>query len=241
MYKSLFTVILIAVLGLGAYMTASESFSQQQVIILLGPPGSGKGTQAKMITQELKMPHISTGDLFRYNIKNETDLGKKAQEYMNAGRLVPDELVLEMLFERVGRDDCKKGYLLDGFPRTIPQAESLDKFLNSSVEQTVISLTVSDDVIMKRISGRLSCPVCGNVHNKFLSPPKVHDVCDSCGAGLIQRPDDRPEVVQERIKVYLEQTAPLIDYYTAKGTLKTVNGEQDSKAIFEEILSVTSQ
>lgn len=241
MYKHLFIVILVAVLGLGAYMTANQSSSQKQVMILLGPPGSGKGTQAKLITEELKIPHISTGDLFRYNIKNVTELGKKAQEYMNAGRLVPDALVLEMLFDRVAEDDCKNGYLLDGFPRTIPQAESLDKFLGTSAKQTVVSLTVSDDVIIKRISGRLSCPVCGHIHNIFISPSKVEGICDKCGGELMQRPDDNPEVVQERLKVYLEQTAPLIEYYKAKGSLKTVNGVQDSQSIFKEIRSVTSQ
>lgn len=215
--------------------------AEQHVVILLGPPGSGKGTQAKKITLELNIPHISTGDILRENIKQETELGVKAKEYMNAGQLVPDALVLDMLFERVSRDDCKKGYLLDGFPRTIPQAEALDKFLKNTVHLVAINLTVSDEIIIRRISGRLSCPSCGHVHNRYLSPPKVDGVCEKCGGGLMQRPDDQPEVVQERLQVYLQQTAPLIDFYTTKGVLHTIDGEKDAFDVSDQILTMVAR
>lgn len=215
--------------------------NEQHVVILLGPPGSGKGTQAKRVTQELNIPHISTGDILRENIKSETELGRRAKEFMNAGRLVPDALVLDMLFERVRRNDCKSGYLLDGFPRTIPQAESLDQFLESKVHLVAINLAVSDEIIVKRISGRLSCTVCGHVHNRFLSPPKLEGICDLCGGELIQRPDDRSEVVKERLLVYAKQTAPLIDYYERKGILHTIDGEQEAFAISDLILNLIAR
>lgn len=213
--------------------------TKQAVIILLGPPGSGKGTQAKRISQKLAIPHISTGDILRENIKNQTKLGTQAEEYMNSGRLVPDDLVLHMLFERVSRNDCQQGYLLDGFPRTIPQAESLDQFLKKhSVHLVAINLTVSDQVIIQRISGRLSCPSCGHVHNRYISPPKVEGICESCGAALMQRPDDRPEVVQQRLNVYLQQTAPLINFYDSKNVLHTIDGEQGAFDITDRILEL---
>lgn len=215
--------------------------NEQHVVILLGPPGSGKGTQAKRVTQELNIPHISTGDILRENIKSETELGRRAKEFMNAGRLVPDALVLDMLFERVRRKDCKSGYLLDGFPRTIPQAESLDQFLESKVHLVAINLAVSDEIIVKRISGRLSCTVCGHVHNRFLSPPKLEGICDLCGGELIQRPDDRSEVVKERLLVYAKQTAPLIDYYERKGILHTIDGEQEAFVISDLILNLIAR
>ncbi|ADI38607.1 adenylate kinase [Waddlia chondrophila] len=215
--------------------------NEQHVVILLGPPGSGKGTQAKRVTQELNIPHISTGDILRENIKSETELGRRAKEFMNAGRLVPDALVLDMLFERVLRKDCKPGYLLDGFPRTIPQAESLDQFLESKVHLVAINLAVSDEIIVKRISGRLSCTVCGHVRNRFLSPPKLEGICDLCGGELIQRPDDRSEVVKERLLVYAKQTAPLIDYYERKGILHTIDGEQEAFVISDLILNLIAR
>lgn len=215
--------------------------NEQHVMILLGPPGSGKGTQAKRITQELDIPHISTGDILRENIKSKTELGQKAQEFMNAGKLVPDVLVQDMLFERVSRDDCSSGYLLDGFPRTIPQAESLDDFLGKNTHLVAINLVVSDEMIVKRISGRLSCTVCGHVHNRYQSPPEEEGICDKCGGELVQRADDRPEVVQERLAVYKEQTAPLIQYYEKKGVLHTIDGQQEAFKISDSILNLIAR
>jgi adenylate kinase len=236
-----YALLLLCIIFLGAFAMTTQSSTNKLVIILLGPPGSGKGTQAKRVTEELRIAHISTGDILRDNIKHATDLGSKAQEYMNAGRLVPDDLVLEMLFERVARNDCKNGYLLDGFPRTIPQAESLDRFLAKDVDLIAINLSVADDVIIKRISGRLSCPFCGHVHNRFLSPPKIEGICDKCGGELVQRADDKSEVVEERLRVYESQTAPLIAYYRDKNVLFTIDGEQDSPIVSSQILGLISQ
>ncbi len=209
----------------------------KNVIILLGPPGSGKGTQAKKIAAKLNIPHISTGDLFRENMKKETELGKKAKSFMDAGKLVPDAVVLEMLFDRVANDDGKSGYLLDGFPRTIPQAEALDKHLSETADVKVINLHVSDEMVIKRISGRLSCPKDGTVYNIFFNPPKEEGICDIDGEKLIQRADDKPEVVKERLKVYKEQTEPLIEYYEKQGKLKTVDGEKEPDQVFQEIMT----
>lgn len=230
------SICLGATLSLGASTMAPKNQDIQHVLILLGPPGSGKGTQAKKLTQTLGIPHISTGDLFRENIGNHTELGQKAKEYMNAGRLVPDELVLDMLYARVAKEDCKTGYLLDGFPRTIPQAEAFSKALADHTRIEVINLPVADEVIIKRISGRLSCGNCGNVQNKYYSPPKVEGICDRCSSKFVQREDDKPEVVKERLKVYYEQTAPLIEYYQSKGLLTTVNGETDPEVIYRKIM-----
>lgn len=209
---------------------------KQIVIILLGPPGSGKGTQAKRITKNLHLPHISTGDLFRENISKHTTLGEKAQTYMNAGKLVPDQLVLDMLFDRVARDDCAAGYLLDGFPRTLPQAMAYDQMLPQSAEVHVINLPASDEIIVKRISGRLTCVQCGHVHNRYFSPPDEDGNCQKCGSELIQRPDDKPEVVKERLQVYKDQTAPLVEYYQRKNMLTTIDGEQGADAVYSKII-----
>jgi adenylate kinase len=206
-----------------------------KVIILLGPPGSGKGTQAVRLTKELGIPHISTGDLFRENISKDTELGKRAKTYMNAGKLVPDELVLDMLFDRVSRPDCQNGYLLDGFPRTLPQAEAYGAKLGDNTVLTVIDLEVPDDVIVKRAEGRLTCKSCGNIHNRYFSPPAKEGVCDKCGGELIQRPDDQAEVVQERLRVYHEQTKPLVDYYEKKGVLKRLDGTKSPEEVFESL------
>lgn len=205
------------------------------VIILLGPPGSGKGTQAVEITKQMSIPHISTGDLFRENIGNNTELGKEAKKFMDQGLLVPDELVLNMLFDRVSRSDCAKGYLLDGFPRTIPQALALDEYLKSKSKVIAINLKVPDDVIIKRIAGRLICKQCGQIHHKDFSPPAQENICDKCGSMLTQRKDDTREVVLERLKVYHNQTAPLIDHYDKQGVLKSVDGNRDPKIVLAEI------
>lgn len=230
--------ILLSAVILGVDTMQKNTPQNQNVIILLGPPGSGKGTQAKIISEELGLPHISTGDLFRENISKNTELGEKAKSFMNQGKLVPDDLVLEMLYDRVSKPDCKAGYLLDGFPRTIPQAESLDKTLPSEANVIAINLEVSDDIVIKRISGRVSCKYCGNVYNIYYTPSKEEGHCDRCKRELSQRDDDKPEVVQERLKVYYKQTAPLIDFYKSKGILRTVDGEQDSEKVSSEILSL---
>ena len=214
--------------------------AEQRVVILLGPPGSGKGTQAVQLTKDLGIPHISTGDLFRDNIRRGTELGMKAKAYMDAGKLGPDELVTDMLFDRLKSPDCEPGYLLDGYPRTLTQAESFEKHLNRALTPIVINLQVSDDIVVKRIGGRLTCSQCGHVHNRHFSPPQSEGKCDKCGGELIQRPDDQPEVVQERLCVYKKQTAPLVDYYKEKGLLHNVDGEAPSTEVYQAILSICS-
>lgn len=221
----------------GAVLHAVEvDASKPTVIILLGPPGSGKGTQAVRLSQELKIPHISTGDLFRENLSKETELGKKAKSYMESGKLVPDELVLEMLFDRVSRPDCANGYLLDGFPRTIPQAEALEKRLEGKVNIIALNLEVRDEVIVKRAEGRLTCKQCGNMHNRYFAPPLQEGICDKCGGPLYQRADDAPAVVLERLKVYHEQTEPVIHFYDKKRVLVNINGENPADQVFKELL-----
>lgn len=234
--KVLFGILAAALSVIGAYAVMENSQSTKQVIILLGPPGSGKGTQAKRLTQLLSIPQISTGDLFRENINKNTSVGQKAKGFIDAGKLVPDEVVLEMLLTRVSQTDCANGYILDGFPRTIPQAEVLDQYLfTQQAQQRVLNLAVSEDVVIKRISGRLSCQKCGNIHNIYFSPPTIEGKCDKCGGDLIQRSDDRPEVVKERLRVYTEQTEPLIKYYDKKGVLITLDGEQNPEVLFQQI------
>ena len=215
----------------------SNSQPSQRVIILLGPPGSGKGTQAKQIAQEFKIPHISTGDLFRENMSKNTKLGQLAQTYINKGNLVPDEVVLDMLIDRVSNEDCRAGYLLDGFPRTIPQAEALNQHLKDTAHIQAINLHVSDEVVIKRISGRLTCTKCGFVFNTFFSPPEDESKCTKCEGELVHRDDDRPEVVKERLRVYNRQTAPLVEYYNEKGVLTTIDGEQEPEKIFKQIVA----
>jgi len=223
--------------SLGGLLSAQEPSKKQslKVVVLLGPPGSGKGTQAVRLTKELGIPHISTGDLFRENISKNTDLGKRARTYIDAGKLVPDEVVLDMLFDRVSKPDAKDGYLLDGFPRTVPQAEALDKHLAGNVTFVALDLEVPDEVIYKRAEGRLTCKACGNIHNRYFSPPEKEGVCDKCGGELMQRPDDRGEVVQERLRVYHEQTEPLVNYYAKKGLLKKVDGTKSPDEVFESL------
>ena len=209
-------------------------------IIMLGAPGAGKGTQAKMIAEKYSIPHISTGDIFRANIKNGTELGKKAKSYMDKGQLVPDELTLDLIMDRFKQDDCKNGYVLDGFPRTIPQAEALDTALKAKGEKVdfAIDVDVPDENIVKRLGGRRACVGCGATYHVVYSPTKVEGVCDKCGEELIVRDDDKPETVLNRLEVYHNQTQPLIDYYNEQGILKSVDGTVDMKDVFNAIVDI---
>ena len=209
-------------------------------IIMLGAPGAGKGTQAKKIAEKYHIPHISTGDIFRANIKNGTELGKKAKTYMDQGLLVPDELTVDLVIDRVGQDDCKDGYILDGFPRTIPQAECLDAALEKRGEKVdfAINVEVPDENIVNRMSGRRACVGCGATYHIKDNPTKVDGVCDACGEKLVLRDDDKPETVQKRLGVYHDQTQPLIDYYTKSGVLKEVDGTVDMEDVFQAIVEI---
>ena len=209
-------------------------------IIMLGAPGAGKGTQAKKIAAKYDIPHISTGDIFRANIKNGTELGNKAKTYMDQGLLVPDELVVDLVVDRVQQDDCKNGYVLDGFPRTIPQAEALDKALAEFGDKIdyAIDVNVPDENIVKRMGGRRACVGCGATYHLVYAPTKTEGICDVCGKELILRDDDKPETVTKRLAVYHEQTAPLIDYYTKAGILKTVDGTVDINDVFAAIVEI---
>lgn len=209
-------------------------------IIMLGAPGAGKGTQAKMIAEKYSIPHVSTGDIFRANIKNGTELGKQAKEYMDAGKLVPDELTVKILLDRVAQDDCKDGYVLDGFPRTIPQAEVLENALNKLGDKIdyAINVDVPDENIVRRMSGRRACLKCGATYHIEHIPPKQEGICDTCGSELVLRDDDKPETVLNRLKVYHDQTQPLIDFYTERNVLKSVDGTKDMKEVFNDIIAI---
>ena len=209
-------------------------------IIMLGAPGAGKGTPAKMIAEKYGIPHISTGDIFRYNIKNGTELGKKAKKYMDQGLLVPDELTVKILLDRVAQDDCKNGYVLDGFPRTIPQAEVLEEALTKLGDRIdyAINVEVPDENIVKRMGGRRACVNCGATYHIEHVPPKKEGICDNCGSELILRDDDKPETVKNRLSVYHKQTQPLIDFYNGKGVLRTVDGTVDMKDVFNAIVAI---
>ena len=209
-------------------------------IIMLGAPGAGKGTQAKMIADKYGVPHISTGDIFRANIKNGTELGMEAKKYMDQGLLVPDELTVRILLNRVAQDDCKNGYVLDGFPRTIPQAEVLDSELTKLGDHIdyAINVDVPDENIVKRMSGRRACLTCGATYHIEHVPPKKEGICDVCGSELVLRDDDKPETVKNRLNVYHEQTQPLIDFYTEKGVLKTVDGTVPMEKVFAAITAI---
>ncbi|MDO4966888.1 MAG: adenylate kinase [Lachnospiraceae bacterium] len=209
-------------------------------IIMLGAPGAGKGTQAKQIAEKYDIPHVSTGDIFRANIKEGTALGMEAKSYMDKGALVPDELTVKILLDRVAKDDCKNGYVLDGFPRTIPQAEVLDKAV-AELGETIdyaINVDVPDENIIKRMSGRRACVKCGATYHIVNVPPKTEGICDVCGEKLIVRDDDKEETVKNRLNTYHEQTQPLIDYYSNKGILKEVDGTKDMKEVFDDIVKI---
>ena len=209
-------------------------------IIMLGAPGAGKGTQAKQIADKYSIPHISTGDIFRANIKNGTELGKKAKQNMDQGALDPDELTCDLVMDRMQQDDCKNGFVLDGFPRTIPQAEALDAALGKINEKMdyAIDVDVPDENIVNRMSGRRACLNCGATYHLISIPPKVEGICDRCGSEIVLREDDKPETVQKRLKVYHEQTQPLIDYYKNQGILKSVDGTQPMDEVFKAIVTI---
>ena len=209
-------------------------------IIMLGAPGAGKGTQAKKIAAKYQIPHVSTGDIFRANIKNGTELGMKAKSYMDAEGLVPDEITIGMLLDRIHEADCENGYVLDGFPRTIPQAESLTEALAGMDEKIdyAVNVDVPDENIISRMSGRRACLNCGATYHIVYNPPKQEGVCDVCGDKLVLRDDDKPETVQKRLSVYHDQTQPLIEYYEKAGVLKQVDGTQDMEAVFQDIVKI---
>ena len=245
MIKSLIMKILAGAFMLGSFFSSplssnekTESPSAPLVLILLGPPGSGKGTQAVMLHDQLHLPHISTGDLLRDHVRKGTDLGKQAQTYMEKGQLVPDGLILDMLFERVSQKDCSKGYILDGFPRTLPQAEALHDRLKGKPEPIVINLDLPDAKIIERLTKRISCETCNTPYHLISSPPKVQGKCDKCGGKLIQRSDDTEAVITKRLKVYHEQTAPLINYYTKQKLLHTIHcGDIPKEKVFSQVIA----
>ncbi len=208
------------------------------IIILLGAPGAGKGTQADAISQQADIAHIATGDLFRENIRNETELGKQAKVFVNRGELVPDELTVRMLLDRLERPDCQKGCLLDGFPRTLDQAKALDVALKDRGQAVdkVLYINVGEEEVVARLGGRWTCRQCGAVYHEKYQPPKVEGRCDKCNGELYQRDDDKPETVRNRLGVFNQQTAPLIDYYTRAGKLVEVNGEQDTASVGKDLL-----
>lgn len=209
-------------------------------IIMLGAPGAGKGTQAKKIAEKYGIPHISTGDIFRANIKGGTELGMKAKSYMDQGQLVPDDVTIDMLLDRISEADCQNGYVLDGFPRTIPQAESLTKALEERGEKMdfAVNVDVPDESIVTRMGGRRACLKCGATYHVMFNPPKAEGVCDVCKEALVLRDDDKPETVQKRLSVYHDQTQPLIEYYKGQGILVTVDGTKELNEVFKDIVAV---
>jgi len=209
-------------------------------IVFLGPPGAGKGTQAKILIERYGIPQISTGDMLREHRAKGTELGKKAQEYMDKGQLVPDEIILGMVKERLSQPDCQKGFILDGFPRTVAQAEALDKLLSEMGKKLdfALALIVPDELLVERLTGRRTCKNCGMMYHIKYKPPKVEGKCDVCGGELYQRPDDNEETVRNRLKVYHEQTAPLIEYYKNKGILREIDGSKSIEEITQQIIAI---
>lgn len=208
-------------------------------LVILGPPGAGKGTQAEYIVERYNIPHISTGDIFRENIKNNTELGKEAKSYMDKGLLVPDDLVIALVEDRLNKEDAKKGFLLDGFPRTVAQAVSLDSILDKNDEKlnNVINITVDPKILIERAVGRRVCKTCGMTYHVKFNPPKEEGICDKDGTKLIQRDDDTEETVKTRISVYFDQTAPIIDYYRAQNLLVDIDGAKEIDKVFEDIVN----
>lgn len=212
-------------------------------IALLGPPGAGKGTQAKRIAEKFELPHISSGDIFRENLSKRTELGKKAEEYMNRGELVPDDITVSMIRERLSRPDCEEGALLDGFPRTPAQAKALDEMLSDFAGEidAVPYINVPENELVERLSGRLTCRAKGHIFHKKYNPPQEPGVCDYDGSELYQREDDKPETVKRRIRVYMEQTQPLIDYYQQKSVMIEVDGDQSIEEVTTDLVSALKE
>lgn len=235
--KKFFAGILMSASFLSPLSATGPAESKSLVLILLGAPGSGKGTQAAMLKDKLHLPHISTGDLLRDHIRRGTELGKKAQVFMDKGQLVPDNLVLDMLFERVSLKDCAQGYILDGFPRTLTQALALQERLKGQPVPVVVNLDISDAKVMERLTNRVSCEKCGTPYHLISSPPKKAGICDKDGGKLIQRADDTEVVITKRLKVYHEQTAPLIDFYTKQKMLHTVSCDNSKEKVFSEVMA----
>ncbi len=209
----------------------------QLKIVLLGPPGAGKGTQAKLISEKYSIPHISTGDIFRKNISEKTKLGVEAKRYMDNGQLVPDQVTIDIVKDRLSKNDCKEGFLLDGFPRTVKQAEALDEFLNENHNKidAALLIDVEEKFILERMTGRRVCPSCGASYHIRFNPPKVEGKCDACDSDLIQRKDDTEATVKERLDVYNQQTQPLVDYYKNQNALLKVEGTKEINQVFDEI------
>lgn len=230
-------ILMFGVLAAGDAFAMSRSENKPLVVILMGPPGAGKGTHAGPLSQQLGLPHISTGDLFREHIRSQSPLGLEAKSYMDKGHLVPDELVLDMLFVRVSREDCKNGYILDGFPRTMAQAKALDQRLSGRSQVIALNLNLSDSAIIERVTGRIACKSCGRPFHKKFDPPKNEMVCDDCGGTLFQRDDDKEEVIRKRLEVYRAQTQPLIEYYAnQKQVLKEIDSQNNKAQVFHDVM-----
>ena len=214
-----------------------------RAVIFLGPPGAGKGTQAKRVAEQYGVPHLSTGDMLRDNVARGTDLGRKARPVMGSGALVPDDIVLAMVEERIARPDCAGGFIFDGFPRTLAQAEALNRILEQLDfgEPLVIFFRVTDEVLMRRLSGRRTCKACGEIYNIYDRPPRVQGRCDKDGGELVQREDDRPEVIRERLAAYEKQTMPLVEYYRGLGVLKPIDGAEDIGSVARALSGIFSQ
>ncbi len=239
MIKQLFATLCAGIFMAGSHSSPllhADEKASPRVLIMLGPPGAGKGTQAALLQQKTHLPHISTGDLLRDHVRQETELGKKAKTFMSGGQLVPDQLIMDMLFDRVSQPDCAQGYILDGFPRTLTQAQALQEKLQKQTKPLVINLELEDAEIIERLSKRVTCEQCGTPYHLAYSPPKIKDECDKCRGKLIQRSDDHRDVVIKRLKVYHEQTAPLIRFYNKLNILHSVSCKQSKEQVFTQIL-----